>query len=196
MHSYIGVDVQQHLVEWAESNLADSHTKFLHVAHKNDRYNSAGAPASELPLPDAQLDLIYAYSVFSHMLDDDVRHYLREFARVLRPGGRAFLTAFVELGVGSTRVNPGDYGALKWSGPLHCVLYDLSGFCSLIHGAGLHIERYIHGQETDGQSSFVIVKTERVPRSNGGHAIKCRRARSSTDAGQDAGIRAMYRSTV
>ena len=53
-----------------------------------------------LPLPDASVDLIMSRSVFEHLTDPDSVY--REFARVLRPGGRVvFLTA-----------NMWDYGTL------------------------------------------------------------------------------------
>ncbi len=40
-----------------------------------------------VPIPDDSFDLIYAYSVFSHLSESAHLHWLREFARILRPGG-------------------------------------------------------------------------------------------------------------
>lgn len=58
------------------------------------------ADLAHLPLPDASVDLIMSRSVFEHLTDPDSVY--REFARVLRPGGRVvFLTA-----------NMWDYGTL------------------------------------------------------------------------------------
>ncbi len=58
------------------------------------------ADLAHLPLPDACVDLIISRSVFEHLQDPDSVY--REFARVLRPGGRVvFLTA-----------NLWDYGTL------------------------------------------------------------------------------------
>ncbi|MCZ8111332.1 MAG: class I SAM-dependent methyltransferase [Betaproteobacteria bacterium] len=55
---------------------------------------------AHLPLPDASVDMIMSRSVFEHLTDPDAVY--REFARVLRPGGRVvFLTA-----------NMWDYGTL------------------------------------------------------------------------------------
>lgn len=58
------------------------------------------ADLANLPLPDASVDLIMSRSVFEHLTDPAPVY--REFARVLRPGGRVvFLTA-----------NMWDYGTL------------------------------------------------------------------------------------
>ncbi len=58
------------------------------------------ADLARLPLPDASVDLIMSRSVFEHLTDPDAVY--REFARVLKPGGRVlFLTA-----------NMWDYGTL------------------------------------------------------------------------------------
>jgi SAM-dependent methyltransferase len=43
-------------------------------------------------IEDGSLDLIYAYSVFSHLSEDVHLQWLEEFARVLRPGGTLILT--------------------------------------------------------------------------------------------------------
>jgi SAM-dependent methyltransferase len=40
-------------------------------------------------------DFVFLTSVFTHMLPDDVRHYLYEIARLLRPKGRMLATFFL-----------------------------------------------------------------------------------------------------
>lgn len=47
------------------------------------------APAEALPLPDASVDAATAYSFIDHV--DDITAVLREMARVLKPGGRAYI---------------------------------------------------------------------------------------------------------
>lgn len=41
---------------------------------------------------DESVDFVFAYSVFSHLSEDNADAWAREFARILRPGGMAFLT--------------------------------------------------------------------------------------------------------
>ena len=40
------------------------------------------------------------------MLSDDVIFYLKEFNRILKPGGRVYMTAFVEENVPEEEENP------------------------------------------------------------------------------------------
>jgi len=42
--------------------------------------------------PDADFDLIFAYSVFSHLSEDAYRAWMQEFVRILRPGGLVVFT--------------------------------------------------------------------------------------------------------
>jgi len=50
------------------------------------------APRPPTTLPDATFDLIYAYSVFSHLSEEAHWAWLREFRRLLRPGGLLVVT--------------------------------------------------------------------------------------------------------
>lgn len=44
-------------------------------------------PTPPLNLPDAHYDLIFSYSVFTHLSEENHKRWLRELARILRPGG-------------------------------------------------------------------------------------------------------------
>ena len=45
-------------------------------------------------LPDASFDLIYGYSVFSHLSEEAHRKWAEEFARLLKPGGLLMVTTW------------------------------------------------------------------------------------------------------
>jgi ubiquinone/menaquinone biosynthesis C-methylase UbiE len=47
----------------------------------------AHQPSHRFPLPDAGIDMLCAFSVFTHMEHEDAYVYLREAHRVVRPGG-------------------------------------------------------------------------------------------------------------
>jgi SAM-dependent methyltransferase len=158
---YAGADVNRSSVEWCRRHLEAHHRglSFTHLDVANERYNRRGRPVDgsfRLPWDSSRFDAIFLYSVFSHMCSDDVRAYLREFARLLRPGGGVFLTAFVEEGVPEEEVNPSDYGPLRWAGALHCVRFSLDFFTVMVEEAGLSMTRRDHGAETDGQSAIYL----------------------------------------
>lgn len=153
---YHGIDVQLPLVQWAQRHLADGSFAFTHVDASNARYNPYGCIARAIPVSNGDYDAFYAYSVFSHMFGNDVYYYLKEMARLLSPSGFGFFTAFVEDGVEAERENPPAYGPLPWSGSLHCVRFERAYFGKLIDSAALRIEHFAHGEETDGQSLFVV----------------------------------------
>ncbi|WP_159449897.1 methyltransferase domain-containing protein [Rubrobacter radiotolerans] len=156
---YHGVDVNATWLGWAKSNLTPAHPryKFTRLDVKSDRYNPSGATLPEdfrFPFADESFDSICLFSVFTHMMPDDVRVYLRDFYRILRPGGRVLATAFLEDGVPEVEENPAGYLGQNWSGPLHCVRYRRSFFNAMIREAGLKIER---------EDSNVKVSKERDP---------------------------------
>ena len=54
-----------------------------------------------LAVPDASVDAIWSYDVFVHVNPVDARGYVREFARVLKPGAKAVIHH-----PGAVRINP------------------------------------------------------------------------------------------
>lgn len=158
---YHGLDVQPESIRWARRQLGRTgRFKFIHIDNVNARYNPAGVANSRIPLDgDATYDVFYAYSVFSHMRLPDVRAYLVEAARLLRPGGHAVFTAFVEDDVPDDTENPVGYGPLTWRGDLHCVRFNRDVFNDTVRRAGFDVVHFEYGGETDGQSFYV---TERA----------------------------------
>jgi len=108
-----------------------------------------------LPYENASFELVYLYSVFSHMMPKDVEVYLAEFYRLLTTTGQVFLTGFVENNVPDVVENPQGYRR-EWMGDLHCVRYEKGYFESLIRKTGFEIRAFDYGQETDGQSAFYL----------------------------------------
>ena len=73
-----GIDYNEKLLGWCAENL---HGTFLR--------NELTPP---LGLPDAHFDILYALSVFTHLREETQREWLREYARILRPGGLALIS--------------------------------------------------------------------------------------------------------
>lgn len=158
---YVGVDVDRRSIRWCRRYLQSTQPKFRfeHLDVANARYNRRGARLSQsfrLPLETGRFDVIYLYSVFSHMEAPDVQLYLREFRRLLKPTGGVYLTAFLEEGVPDIEVNPRGYGPLSWEGPLHCVRYSVDFFTEMTEKAELAISRIDPGAETDGQTAVCL----------------------------------------
>ncbi len=97
---YEGFDVVQKGPRWCKQKIGRRfpNFSFCHANVYNRHYNRRGTiSASEyrFPYESESFDFVFATSVFTHMLPDAVGQYLSEIERVLRPGGRAFLSYFV-----------------------------------------------------------------------------------------------------
>lgn len=155
---YHGVDVQAELIDWANENLAGPGYRFTLVDVSNERYNPDGTPERTIAADPGTVDVFYAYSVFSHMNDEDTAAYLRLIEEALAPDGRAFVTCFVEEDVPAWEENPEGYGPLEWKGRLHCTRFARWHFEDHVNGARLAVDRFEYGRETDGQSLYVLRK--------------------------------------
>lgn len=144
---YCGVDVNEDSARWGWQYITAKHPNFLflHIDVENTRYNPDGAASDSdfaFPFGDGEFDLITLYSVFTHMLTDGVRTYLKEFDRILRPDGRIFLTAFLEDNVPDVEENPEGYLGREWKGALHCVRYEREFFEGLLDEAGFKLDDF------------------------------------------------------
>ena len=155
---YHGVDVQPDVIGWARENLTAPGYRFTCVDVANERYNPAGLPDRTIAADPGAVDVFYAYSVFSHMNDHDTPAYLQLIGEALSPDGRAFVTCFVEEGVPNWEENPENYGPLEWKGRLHCTRFDRRHFENHVTAAGMAVDRFVYGRETDGQSLYVLRK--------------------------------------
>lgn len=160
---YQGIDVMKRAIDWCNRYIHRQHPNFLflHTDVSNRRYNPAGEEITsrfQLPFEAQSFDLIYLYSVFSHMEAPDVRIYLKEFHRLLPASGKVFLTAFVEENVPDATVNPEGYRGHKWSNALHCVRFNKNYFESLLQEHGFRVEHFLYEQETHGQSAYYLAR--------------------------------------
>ena len=159
---YRGVDVGEQSIRWCKRYIERGHSnfRFIHVDVRNPRYHPEGRPITEdfrLPLAAESCDIVYLYSVFSHMLTTDLKAYLSEFARLLVVEGRVFYTAFVEQGVPQVSVNPPGY-RMPWRGPLHGVRYEQQFLQALIVEAGFRVDDWERGVEAGGQTGIYLTK--------------------------------------
>ena len=97
---YIGLDVTKPSIDWCSNNISKRHSNFaFHHMNINDPiYNPSGCASildAVFPVKEGTADLVIAQSVFTHMLDEGVFHYLCECRRVLKPSGMAYVTFFL-----------------------------------------------------------------------------------------------------
>lgn len=95
---YLGIDIHEGMIQWCQKNLAPRAPGFRFEHH--DVYNRGLNPDGArrhlpFPAPDRSFSLVNAWSVFTHVLEDQARHYLAECARVLEPEGFLHATWFL-----------------------------------------------------------------------------------------------------
>lgn len=98
--SYEGFDIMRIGIDWCQRHIArqDSRFSFKLANIYNKSYNPRGkVQPSEFvfPYPDASFDFVFLTSVFTHMLSADMRHYVSEISRVLKPNGRCVASFFI-----------------------------------------------------------------------------------------------------
>ena len=97
---YEGFDIAREGIEWCQKNITSRYPtfRFQHSDVWNGLYNPKGASESSkyvFPYKDGSFDFVFLTSVFTHMFPRDLEHYLEEIARVLKKGGRCFITFFL-----------------------------------------------------------------------------------------------------
>lgn len=95
-----GFDVEKRCIDWCQRAITPRYpnARFRHTPLKNNMYNpSAKASAAEFKFPyrSHAFELAFLASVFTHMFTDQVDNYIREIARVLKPGGRCIATVYL-----------------------------------------------------------------------------------------------------
>ncbi len=96
---YVGIDLHEGMINWCLENLAPLAPGFEFHHHDvfNYHFNPGESKPTKLPFPvdDASATLVNAFSVFTHLTEEQAHHYLREVARVLAPGGVFHSTWFL-----------------------------------------------------------------------------------------------------
>jgi ubiquinone/menaquinone biosynthesis C-methylase UbiE len=95
---YEGFDVVENGVNWCNKKIKKDHPNFnfTYVPLFNDLYNESTLKATDFsfPYPDNSFDVIFSFSVFTHMQIEEIAHYLKEIKRVLKPNGKSLNTFF------------------------------------------------------------------------------------------------------
>ena len=97
--SYDGIDIVLDGIRWCASTITPAYPEFRfhHLDVANGLYNPDGRIEGEtatLPFKAASYDFVILTSVITHLRTADTERYAAEIARVLKPGGRCFLSLF------------------------------------------------------------------------------------------------------
>ena len=94
---YFGFDVDAEMISWCQQNFDPRHFTFQRIDSFSAVYNPAGNSEASVRLQGCEersIDLVMSQSLFSHLLERDLRNYVQESVRVLRVGGTMAMTFF------------------------------------------------------------------------------------------------------
>jgi SAM-dependent methyltransferase len=98
--SYEGLDIVPSGIRWCQKHITSRFPRFhFQIADiHNKQYNPKGKfkPSEyRFPFRDNEFDFVFLISLFSHLLPDDMEHYIAEISRVLKPSGKCLITMFL-----------------------------------------------------------------------------------------------------
>ena len=128
-----GCDITPKMVDWCNDNLP-----FVDAT-----VNELSPP---LPYPGASFDLVYAFSVMTHLSEELQRAWVAECRRVLRPGGSFLFSTLGEYFVSRDRLTDDERHAFE-EGHL-VVLYERSAGTSLC--SAYHPQNYVQRELAEG----------------------------------------------
>ncbi len=178
---YDGVEIVEKAVKWCQKEITPHYPNFVfHHADVSNPYakrkNGRSASTYRLPFEDSTYDVVYLTSVFSHMRPSEIRAYLNQISRVMKPHGKCFITYylinnFVEAQIASKQASQdfrydfGDFLSTHKRTPEHAIAVSESLIRSFYEEAGLVIdEPILYGSWAIGEKRFsyqdVIVATK------------------------------------
>jgi SAM-dependent methyltransferase len=98
--SYLGIDINREQIDWCTANITSRYPnfRFEYWDVREQWYNPSGVlnlAECRIPVLPSSVDRVILQSVFSHLLPDDLKHYLNEFRRILKPQGSVLATCFI-----------------------------------------------------------------------------------------------------
>ena len=151
--SYLGIDVHGPFIRWCRERWRDAdHIGFERAAMPSPSAQqaagdaAAGAAGSRVPATAGSAGFVLAKSLVTPLLEEEAGHYMAEIHRLLAPGRRAVITAF--LYADPPPAFPHGEGPLRWrlaGRPHAAVAYHRPHFEALVAAAGLELEEVVTG---------------------------------------------------
>jgi len=163
---YDGFDVVLPMVEWCREYITSRYPNFQfnHADLSNTLYSKSGASAAHyvFPYADNMFDVVFATSVFTHLMPDSAIQYAKETARVLKPTGLALLTFFIlndntrakraaGIDIVPFKYNKGDYSLESEENPEAVIAFEQPKAFDMLYSGGLMINDFSPGQWSKNQ---------------------------------------------
>jgi len=150
--SYVGFDINPEAIAVCATTISArfplARFEFANLRNVYARDNTGSAAEYRFPAEDGSIDVVAGISLWTHLLANDARAYLREVARVLAPEGKALITLLLGPdtvlppssipgpdGLVLPRLPSGEYAHSEW-----LVAYPFETFSDLALDAGLEAE--------------------------------------------------------
>jgi SAM-dependent methyltransferase len=139
---YLGIDLHAGMINWCEKNLAPHAAQFDFMHHDvfDGSFNPGEGKPSVAPFPagEGEFTLVNAISVFTHLTEAQVPHYLLEAGRVLSEDG-VFHASFFLLDKQEFPFMQPHTNALyvSWEHPSAAVVFDRHWVLGSARAAGL-----------------------------------------------------------
>lgn len=160
---YVGVDTKLNNVNWCNQHIGrkNKFCRFIHIDLQHIMFNLHGKIILDenfrYPLSDNHFDLVYLNSILPNNIDTEIRLLAKEFYRILKPGGKLFLTTFIEENVPPMTENPVNY-VMECTYPRQVVRYEKGYFLKMFTGIGFELLKYDQSTEIDYQSAVYFTK--------------------------------------
>lgn len=154
---YRGFDITPDAIAWCEREITSRHPQFQFAL--SDVFNSSYNPGGQLkpesyafPYEEGVFDVAIATSVFTHLPYREMRNYVQEMHRVLKPGGKVLATFFLLDATAREHIARGQstlnfVHALEGcqvidpAVPEKAVAFDHAEMLAILQQQGLHVDR-------------------------------------------------------
>ena len=178
---YVGLDINRSDISWCKKiTQSFPDFRFVHADVHSVEYNPTGSVSASdfrMPFPSESFDFVCAISLFTHLMEGAAVNYVREIARVLKPGGTCFLTFFLMNGASHQAVAEGKtllrfthQDGLSYShdpeNPEAAIAFDEEVVLSTLVHLGLEVARPVYGYWASGSGlptyQDIVVATKPV----------------------------------
>ncbi len=169
---YMGIDVLREVIEFCNSNITARYPnfRFYHLDVENGMYNptaDVSVAEAQLPVSSDSIDLVFLWSVFTHLRPKDVAAYLLEIARVLKPGTTVLASHFFMNERRQERMKQGkglifqpveDFWTSAPDQPEQAICIDEDRVMAMYADAGLEVREvtYSTGEPVVGKQDIVV----------------------------------------